>query len=215
MIISLENVTIYHDYSLILSKVSLSIHQGEWIVFKGPNGSGKSTLLKVMAGLLLPDEGKVHRTSYPLYYMGHKNAQQSHLTLVQDLAAKEKILTSYDKPSSYQMTTSDLIKKCHLSTFQHQKICDLSAGQQRQGALAALLFSPRGLWLLDEPFEHLDTNTKNYYIQICHQHIQRGGTICQTSHEDLPSALPIEYQWVSDRNLTRSSSLPLNKEIAS
>lgn len=197
--IALENITFYRDYHLILPNLSLSVTQGEWIVLRGHNGSGKSTLLKIMAGLLTPDEGTIHQTSFPLFYMGHKNGHQSHLTVRQNLALKKKL---YSSPLSVSL----IIKTCHLSVLQDRKIRDLSAGEQRQSALAALLFFPESLWLLDEPFEHLDPQRKDFYLNLCHQHIQNGGAICQTSHEDLPVPLPVIYKWMPHLTSTSPSS---------
>ncbi|HHX45899.1 MAG TPA: ABC transporter ATP-binding protein [Brevibacterium sp.] len=42
-----------------LKDVSFSVHQGEAVGLVGANGTGKSTLLKIIAGVLLPDEGDV------------------------------------------------------------------------------------------------------------------------------------------------------------
>lgn len=43
----------------VLKGVSLSVDTGSCVLLMGPNGSGKTTLLKIIAGLVLPDEGRV------------------------------------------------------------------------------------------------------------------------------------------------------------
>ena len=55
-----------------LSDVTVDVPRGGIVGVIGPNGSGKSTLLKVMAGLLVPDDGqvRVHGTLVPLPELG-------------------------------------------------------------------------------------------------------------------------------------------------
>ena len=44
-----------------LAPLNLAIHAGERVALVGPSGSGKTTLLRVLAGVLVPDEGSTHR----------------------------------------------------------------------------------------------------------------------------------------------------------
>ena len=50
--------------------VALTIEPGEVVAIIGPNGSGKSTFLKLLAGLLVPQEGLVHLDGQPLERYG-------------------------------------------------------------------------------------------------------------------------------------------------
>lgn len=192
---SLQNVYFLRDHTFFLQNIHLTIHQGDWISLRGKNGVGKSTLLKLMAGLLTPDYGSIQQQG-PLTYVGHQNGQRSHLTLKQQLLSKQQLLRS-------SVPAEEVIDQCHLSTFQDQPISTLSAGQQRQGALAALLFAPQSLWLLDEPFDHLDGPARALFLNLCQNHRQTGGTICQTSHEDLEESLGVK-NW----ELPSPSALP-------
>ena len=59
--ISLEDVSFRYnpDGPLILDRLSLDIHPGEYVAFVGPSGSGKSTILRMLLGFETPDEGRV------------------------------------------------------------------------------------------------------------------------------------------------------------
>lgn len=58
-----------HGRTVAVNHVSFTVHPGERLGILGPNGSGKSTLIKILAGILAPTSGYVHRgltLSWPL-----------------------------------------------------------------------------------------------------------------------------------------------------
>ncbi|MFI1971352.1 ABC transporter ATP-binding protein [Streptomyces cinnamoneus] len=57
--LSLNDVSVSRGDRLLLDGVSLSVRPGERIGIVGENGAGKSTLLKLLAGMELPDDGRV------------------------------------------------------------------------------------------------------------------------------------------------------------
>ena len=59
MSITLENVTKRYADQTTVDHVHLEVNTGELFVLLGASGSGKSTLLRIVAGLVLPDEGTV------------------------------------------------------------------------------------------------------------------------------------------------------------
>ena len=58
-IIEVENVSFGYNEELVLEKVNLNIHKGDYLGVIGPNGGGKSTLLKLILGLLTPSQGTI------------------------------------------------------------------------------------------------------------------------------------------------------------
>lgn len=191
--ISLRRISFCREDVPLFQQLNLDVNKGQWVSIRGKNGAGKSTLLNLMAGLLVPDEGEILICpSTPIAFVGHQNGQQSHLSLRNQLEAKRIFLGS-------SIEVDWVLETCGLSFLANEKIGHLSAGQQRQGALAALLFTPQSLWLLDEPFEHLDLASKTRFMGIFTTFVQQGGTICQTSHEDFPASLVIQEYWLSEQ----------------
>ncbi len=57
--LSVDNVTLQYGARKLFQDLSFSIGSKDRIAFVGPNGAGKSTLMKIIAGIEVPDEGKV------------------------------------------------------------------------------------------------------------------------------------------------------------
>jgi phospholipid/cholesterol/gamma-HCH transport system ATP-binding protein len=59
-LIQLKGVSKSFGNNVILDRVDLDIYPGEALAVIGPSGTGKSTILRIIAGLLLPDEGEIY-----------------------------------------------------------------------------------------------------------------------------------------------------------
>ena len=70
----------------------------------------------------------------------------------------------------------------------------LSAGQRRKLALSPLALAPRALWLLDEPFDALDTGACDALAALAAHHVAAGGAIVLTSHQPLPDGLSLSQK---------------------
>lgn len=141
------------------------------MVIRGRNGSGKSTLLKASVGLITPDHGHITRTGF--CYLGHQNGFREHLTVGEHLAF---VARYFNVPPD----TTTPVDSLHDIPLHH-----LSAGLKRQVALCQFILSPHKLWIMDEPFEHLDKQAQADTLARMQNHIHRGGSILQTSHEDI------------------------------
>ncbi|MDD5324538.1 MAG: heme ABC exporter ATP-binding protein CcmA, partial [Polaromonas sp.] len=147
--------------------LNLQLEPGSVTWLRGTNGSGKTSLLRILAGLSQPSEGEVTWAGKPLkqvasearqgmVYIGHANALKEDLTLVEAVAFLA-VLAGLDEPRG---RARQALHHLNLANRCDAPVRTLSQGQRRRGALARLVLDeqPR-TWVLDEPFDALDSQS--------------------------------------------------------
>jgi sulfate/thiosulfate transport system ATP-binding protein len=166
--ISLDAVTKRFGDFLALDDVSVDVHDGSLTALLGPSGSGKSTLLRVIAGLELPDSGRVviageDATAVPAQRRGigfvfQHYAAFKHMTVRENVAFGLRIRKR--PKAEIAAKVDELLGIVGLQGYQSRYPAQLSGGQRQRMALArALAIEPRVL-LLDEPFGALDAKVR-------------------------------------------------------
>lgn len=157
----------------LLSRLSLSIHQGEKIGLIGINGAGKSTLLRILAGQEEPEEGFVTLTGgVQVGYLPQNPSLKEETVLGQVLAD-----TAADGVPEYQC--KNILTRLGVSDFD-QPVAQLSGGQKKRVALASALARPVDLLILDEPTNHLDS----FMVEWLEQYLCRyKGALLMITHD--------------------------------
>ncbi|MBD1421109.1 ABC-F family ATP-binding cassette domain-containing protein [Sphingobacterium chuzhouense] len=175
----------FHDRWLF-TNLHFGLQKGDRVALVGINGTGKSTLLKILAGQIVPTEGKVVKErgikigflSQEPSFSGMEtvndfiyssdNEQQQLIKAYENLLNSDKIdqqllaeLT--DKLSAmeaweYEHNIKTILNRLQISDF-NQTIDSLSGGQKKRLSLAKLLIDEPDVYILDEPTNHLDIET--------------------------------------------------------
>jgi NitT/TauT family transport system ATP-binding protein len=151
---------------LALDHISLQVNEGEFVCLVGPSGCGKTTLLNIIAGLDVPDSGRVLADGKPVTSPGRDRLvmfQESALFPWLDVFGNVLFGLKL-KPQLSNKDRRDVAKYylelVGLTRFEHANIHELSGGMKQRVALArALAPNPRVL-LMDEPFAALDALTR-------------------------------------------------------
>ena len=177
----------------------MSLAPGSVTWLRGRNGRGKTSLLRLLAGLSTPMAGEIRIAGKTLrqggadwrrklVYIGHQNA------LKDDLAADEalRFLARLHGVDVTGPQVSQALQRLGVHNRQHAPVRTLSQGQRRRVALARLVLSQDSpLWLLDEPFDALDTDGIAALNDVIAAHAAAGGCVLLTSHQPLTLTRPV------------------------
>ena len=137
---------------VIFEGVTVGINDGDRIGIVGRNGDGKSTLMKILAGRLEPDSGRVTRSGgLTLGMLDQSDDVDPTLTVGEAIVGGIEEYVWAGDPKVRDVLTG-LVTDVPWDAL----VGDLSGGQRRRVALAALLVGDWDIIFLDEPTNHLD-----------------------------------------------------------
>jgi len=186
---------------LLFRGVDLQLEPGSITWLRGTNGSGKTSLMRILAGLSFAAEGDVTWNGTPLrragadarravLYVGHSNALKDDLTLIEAVAFHAS-LGGLDDASG---RAARALERLGLACWRDATVRTLSQGQRRRGALARLALDDGARsWILDEPFDALDSHSVALLSAILESHAARGGAVLLTSHQPVALAGAREF----------------------
>lgn len=166
--ITVENVSKRFGSFQAVDNVSLEVKSGTLVALLGPSGSGKSTLLRLIAGLEIPDSGRIWITGKDATYTSVQDRQIGfvfqHYALFKHLTVRENIAFGLDirkmPKGKIKGRVEELLNLIQLNSLGDRYPSQLSGGQRQRVALArALAVQPKVL-LLDEPFGALDAKVR-------------------------------------------------------
>lgn len=174
--------------------LSFSLRAGELLHIQGANGSGKTTLLRTLCDLSAPVEGEIRwhgsaihtlQEDYrrELCYVGHHNGIQGEFTAMENLALHQSL-----SGNASDTSIPEVLVQLGLAAVSHLPTKLLSQGQKRRLALARFLVATKPLWVMDEPVTALDRDSVILMNAILATHLDRGGLIVLTSHQQVSLA---------------------------
>ncbi len=175
----------------LFSGVELLLGPGDCLHVAGANGAGKTSLLRILAGLLAPTHGSVRwkgadiagaREEFgaDMAFVGHLNGSKDDLTALENVRF-EAALRGADAGAPVALAA---LERLGLADYADVAVRHLSQGQKRRVALARLCgAAPAPLWILDEPFNALDTDAVDGLYALIERHLAQGGMVVLTAHQ--------------------------------
>ena len=147
-----ENLRIAFPHRTVLESVSLGVDEGDRIGIVGRNGDGKSTLMRLLAGVATPDSGRVTvRGGVTIGMLDQSDTLDPDLTI-----GRAVVGDTPEHEWAGDAKVRDVISGLLGDLPWDGRVGDLSGGQRRRVALAALLTGDDDVLFLDEPTNHLD-----------------------------------------------------------
>jgi ABC transport system ATP-binding/permease protein len=213
-LISLEKAAKAYAHRNLLDGVSLGVSAGDRIGVVGRNGAGKSTLLALLAGLVAPDTGRVAMAAgLRLGYLpqadqltgtvgelvfGPMARSAGGLAVAGSAAEPDGARAPWEADPRARAIMAELLPGIGVDAAAGQ----LSGGERRRVALAALLVAERDVLLLDEPTNHLDIEA----IDWLGRHLRDSGcAVIVVSHDRWLLDTVCERTWEVDRGRVHSA----------
>jgi putative ABC transport system ATP-binding protein len=204
----------------VLSDVSLTLEEGEFISLMGPSGSGKSTLLTILGAMNTPSSGKVVVDSIDVYALSDERRAdfrreylgfvfQQHY-LMPYLTALENVMlplaTAGLSARQKQERAARVLQRVGLADKAARLPNQLSGGEQGRVAIARALVNEPPLLLADEPTGTLDTETGNELMRVFLELNAGGQTIFMVTHNQENAALAHRILQIRDGALRQPAA---------
>ena len=174
--IAIDNIAVVRGNRLVLQGLSFQAGAGDIIWVRGANGCGKSTLLRTIAGLLPTSSGR-------MAIEGAIALSDENLGLDGNLPL-EKALAFWAKlDGSGAERFDNAFKAMDLTGLTDVPVRYLSSGQRRRASLARMIASGAAIWLLDEPYNGLDSSSNTRLDEALLRHASAGGIAIVAAHQ--------------------------------
>lgn len=186
-----ENVTFSYENQVVVSDLSFTVKEGDYLCIIGENGTGKSTLMKGMLGLKKPAAGKIVLGEGILqkeigYVPQQTPAQRDFPASVREVVLSGCLSSRGLLPgfgAKEKQIAEEKMELLGITALQNKSFKELSGGQRQRVLLARSLCAAKKLILLDEPTTGLDPlATEEFYHLLLNLNQKYQITVIMVSH---------------------------------
>jgi ABC-type sugar transport system ATPase subunit len=204
-LLEMKNISKYFGGLCAVSRVNFSVGRGEVVGLVGDNAAGKSTLMKILAGAYSPSEGEIYFEGVRVRFHDPQDARGTGIEMLfQDLAlvpeldvaenlflGKEMAKTLFGKvPVKFLLDRKTMNAKaaeflkdlCINVEDVHEKVRNLSGGQQQSVSIARTLFFNAKLVILDEPTSAISVRETQRVLELISQLKANSVSVIIVSH---------------------------------
>lgn len=185
--IEIKNLTVAYGENIALEDLNLNIEIGSLMALVGPNGAGKSTLIKTILKFLKQITGEIKINAKTLAYVPQRNSVDwdfpTTLFDVVEMGCYGRVGLFKRVSKEEKQKVLKAIEQVGMLEFKDRQISELSGGQQQRAFIARALVQEADIYLMDEPFQGVDSTTEKSIVEILKQLKAEGKTIIVVHHD--------------------------------
>ena len=187
--LSLDNVAVMRGNRILLHGLSVAARAGDVIWIRGANGCGKSSLLRLVAGLLTVMSGTIHSE-------GRMALADENMALDANVTLEAALRFWADMDGASADARDAALTAMDLQNLVHIPVRFLSTGQRKRASIARVLASNADIWLMDEPYNGLDSASCARLDQAIIARVASGGIVLVAAHQ--PPSINVAYSLILD-----------------
>lgn len=190
-ILTVDNLSFDYSDVSVLSDISFSINEGDFLGIIGSNGTGKSTLIKLLLGLLPCGNGAITYFGHSEHAVGYVSQKSNSFNsafpatvrevVMANLFAEKGLFRHYNK--SDRERYERVIRSVGMEEYSDKLIGRLSGGQQQRVFIARALIAEPKLIFLDEPTVGIDQRSVKMIYELISRLNRQGITVIMTNHD--------------------------------
>ena len=202
--IEIKNLTVAYGENIALEDFNLDVEIGSLMALVGPNGAGKSTLIKTILKFLKQITGEIKINGKSLAYVPQRNTVDwdfpTTLFDVVEMGCYGRVGLFKRVNKEEKVKVLKAIEQVGMLDFKDRQISELSGGQQQRTFIARALVQEADIYLMDEPFQGVDSTTEKSIVDILKK-LKSDGKTLLVVHHDLQT-VPTYFESVTFINKT-------------
>ena len=185
--IEIRNLTVAYGENIALENLNLDVETGSLMALVGPNGAGKSTLIKTILKFLKQITGEIKINGKTLAYVPQRNSVDwdfpTTLFDVVEMGCYGRVGLFKRVNKEEKVKVLKAIEQVGMLDFKDRQISELSGGQQQRAFIARALVQEADIYLMDEPFQGVDSTTEKSIVDILKKLKSEGKTLIVVHHD--------------------------------
>ena len=185
--IEIRNLTVAYGENIALENLNLDVEAGSLMALVGPNGAGKSTLIKTILKFLKQITGEIKINAKTLAYVPQRNSVDwdfpTTLFDVVEMGCYGRVGLIKRVSKEEKQKVLKAIEQVGMLDFKDRQISELSGGQQQRAFIARALVQEADIYLMDEPFQGVDSTTEKSIVDILKKLKSEGKTLIVVHHD--------------------------------
>ena len=185
--IEIKNLTVAYGENIALEDFNLDVEIGSLMALVGPNGAGKSTLIKTILKFLKQITGEIKINGKSLAYVPQRNSVDwdfpTTLFDVVEMGCYGRVGLFKRVNKEEKAKVLKAIEQVGMLEFKDRQISELSGGQQQRTFIARALVQEADIYLMDEPFQGVDSTTEKSIVDILKKLKSEGKTLIVVHHD--------------------------------